>query len=974
MNRRISRRAFCKAGTHVKGILILNENNFYATAMSNEKAFVLQKLCREDQEMPGTTGLIGNAFLSNGFRKIRIFLSSHCGDGGRFDSMREEVACALEGNGTTPFQVYLWGRNGASTEQAGTRFLSELADCDLVVFVIDNERGVTPGVQKEIDQAIRFNKRCLYYFCSEFSLSPTSLQEQLAGMDGPTYRIVDRWDLITDCIVHDLLEDIFMRYRGWCNGTIISIEEQSESKMEFIDAIDGAQLPKNAIADLPRLLDVMRCILSVRQSEEPPKEGVDKEVAKLAKAAFLDLTIDSFDPSSLVGVVKQIVPTQYGPVIEKRWKANMYYFRGDSASAIEFLNVALKKAQDLNLESWFIDDILIDLRNIDTDLNGMTARWGRYQEQLSSSDREVSFPLLDRAISDAYEKIDENRARDITKSYGVIFHGENIRGMIEPICKAFVIAACFGSLTHVSRIGLHIKSVLLYLCSKYRDSRLNATLLKFSIAQEGQDDIRRTIQAFDELCLDVDDQSAKEVFDFCVNYKALSAVSTRVFAAFEHVGYYMNEIDFAKAAAVFLDKAEKAQINNDGWQPTPKSIFAAMQANVKRLDLSWMIDYCIRALKNENFFWYTESLRFLASAEIEYCELSEKQIRDLVNAIDHIAEADTEDVRTQTYICNALIVLNSQLADGWRVPIDQIAKKTSDECLVYYEAFTGEKSSDTHLEKLVRKSLERIESDNETQGKRGYSLGVNEYQKAIAIFGEMENPQQDLVCRMYKACLKTLQNTVFDISGKVHAREAMCELISKFGVSMLDPEKQAQIILSDKTVLLQGEAFELESKVLLSVWIDVVSLLVGRDSNSAIYTSVARCYESDKFTQANAGTAMKFLIKNVSFDFPSSTMGLIYAYACFLAKSTHFQLKVRGYELLQAFLYKEDFQASAAQVMFDGYISQTPKVKQVIIDSIPQINTFDSDLADELRKMVLCDNATNVVDYLKQAEAGQKLV
>ena len=73
MNRRISRRAFCKAGTHVKGILILNENNFYATAMSNEKAFVLQKLCREDQEMPGTTGLIGNAFLSNGFRKIRIF-------------------------------------------------------------------------------------------------------------------------------------------------------------------------------------------------------------------------------------------------------------------------------------------------------------------------------------------------------------------------------------------------------------------------------------------------------------------------------------------------------------------------------------------------------------------------------------------------------------------------------------------------------------------------------------------------------------------------------------------------------------------------------------------------------------------------------------------------------------------------------------------------------------------------------------
>lgn len=924
--------------------------------------------------MPKTTDLIGNTFLSNSFRKIRIFLSSHCGDCGRFDSMRKEVAYALEGDGTTPFQVYLWGRNGASTEQAGSRFLSELADCDLVVFVVDNERGVTPGVQKEIDQAIRFNKRCLYYFCSEYSQSPTSLQEQLTGVDGPTYRVVDRWDLITECIVHDLLEDIFVRYRGWCNGTIISIGEQIDSETKLIGAIDGAQLPKNAIADLPGLLDVMRCILPVRQSEEPPKEGIDKEVTKLAKAAFLDLTMDSFDPSGLVSVVKQVVPTQYGPVIEKRWKANMYYFRGDLVSAIEFLNVALKEAQDLNLEMWFIDDILIDLRNIDIELNGMDARWGQYQELLSSSDREVSFPLLDRAISDTYEKIDENRARDITKSYGVIFHGENSKGMFDPICKAFAIAACFGSLTHVSRIGLHIKSILLYLCSKYRDARLNATLLKFSIAQEAQDDIRRTIQAFDELCLDVDDQSAKEVFDFCANYKALGAVSTRVFAAFEHVGYYMNNTDFVKAAAAFVDKAEKAQINNDGWQPTPKSIFAAMRVNAKRLDSSWIIDYCIRALKNENFFWYTESLKFLASAEIEYCELSEKQIRDLVNAIDHITEAEKDDIRMQTYICNALIVLNSQLADSWRASLDQIAEKISDEYLMHYKTYTEEKPSDTNLKKLVRKSLERIESDNETQGKKGYSLGINEYQKATAVFVEMESPDQDLACRMYKACLKTLQNSIFDIAGKVHACEAMCELISEFGVSVLDPKKQTQTILSDKTALLQGEAFGLENKVLLSVWIDVVSLLVGQDNSSAIYTSVARCYESDKFTQANAGTAMRFLIKNASCDFPSSTIGLIYAYACFLAKSTHFQLKVRGYELLQAFLYKEDFQASAAQVMFDGYMSQTPRVKQVIIDSISQINTFDSELADEIRKMVLRDNATNVVDYLKQAEVEQKLV
>lgn len=104
--------------------------------------------------------------LRNDFRKIRVFISSKCGDSepgnlGRFDRMRREIAKRLDSSPV--FAPYLWERGGASTANAEQNYIGELNDSDICVVVIDNKVGVTPGVQKEVDQVIQTDKRALFF-------------------------------------------------------------------------------------------------------------------------------------------------------------------------------------------------------------------------------------------------------------------------------------------------------------------------------------------------------------------------------------------------------------------------------------------------------------------------------------------------------------------------------------------------------------------------------------------------------------------------------------------------------------------------------------------------------------------------------------------------------------------------------------------------------------------------------------------
>ena len=95
-------------------------------------------------------------------RKIKVFISSICGDKAKYDRVRAELKEAIES--TNLAEVYLFEDRGASTLTAGSHYTWALEDSDVCIFLIDNADGVTAGVQKEGDTARRCNIKSIYYF------------------------------------------------------------------------------------------------------------------------------------------------------------------------------------------------------------------------------------------------------------------------------------------------------------------------------------------------------------------------------------------------------------------------------------------------------------------------------------------------------------------------------------------------------------------------------------------------------------------------------------------------------------------------------------------------------------------------------------------------------------------------------------------------------------------------------------------
>lgn len=196
-------------------------------------------------------------------------------------------------------------------------------------------------------------------------------------------------------------------------------------------------------------------------------------------------------------------------------------------------------------------------------------------------------------------------------------------------------------------------------------------------------------------------------------------------------------------------------------------------------------------------------------------------------------------------------------------------------------------------------------------------------------------------------------------------------MLRLFGDSALGFGGPTKSLLENKSLLFGVEGLGKETKLLLSVWIDVLAILLKMPFENDLFTAIALCYRSDVYTQAHAGDAVVNLVKlDKAASLPEAMRGFLFSYSCYLAKSLHFQLNLRGLKLLAAFLSDGAFRQAAAQALYDGYMGQSPRGKQIIIDAIPAIRMCDEEMAEELRAMVLRDNTTTAVAHLQKREAG----
>ena len=164
-------------------------------------------------------------------RKIQVFISSICGDTGKYDKVRANLKKAIEDTGLA--DVYTFEGKGSSVMTAREHYTLALENSDVCIFLIDNADGINPGVQNEIDTVRRCNIKALYYFCDETEKKMTEFQKSLLGADNAKSKTIHSFSELSQEGVQALVNDIVMIYVYYCRGSLIPKFKETDTNIHL---------------------------------------------------------------------------------------------------------------------------------------------------------------------------------------------------------------------------------------------------------------------------------------------------------------------------------------------------------------------------------------------------------------------------------------------------------------------------------------------------------------------------------------------------------------------------------------------------------------------------------------------------------------------------------------------------------------------------------------------------------------------
>ena len=357
-------------------------------------------------------------------QKIKVFISSICGVE-KYDRVRIELKSAIEA--TQLAEVYTFENKGASTLPAGNHYTWALEDSDVCIFLIDNADGIKPGVQSEIDTVKKHDIKALYYFCDETQKEKTALEQSLMGTHFAKSKTVHSFNELSQDGAHALIDDIIAVYHYYCIGRI-GLKSDGVDEIQSV-GIAGAEkyqlptIPKTTLKNVDKCRNyILKFVLGYSRGRYPNETEKTSEFdewgLQFLPILFEGKSIKHFNTAMYLDTLKAQQDDEHYQIVQIRWQAIQAYFAGDIEKCVEHLETALDLAKKTAQPTWVIKDILIDLRN---------QHWTRCtaknefsdtpaQKELTESDEEIYYPILDRIHESLHEKYTEGLYKKKTES------------------------------------------------------------------------------------------------------------------------------------------------------------------------------------------------------------------------------------------------------------------------------------------------------------------------------------------------------------------------------------------------------------------------------------------------------------------------------------------------------------------------------------------------------------------------------
>lgn len=763
-------------------------------------------------------------------KKINVFISSICGEE-KYDNVRRALKEKIEK--TQLANVYIFEEEGASTLNAEDHYTFALENSDVCIFLIDNEDGIRPGVQKEIDTVKKRNIKALYYFCYENSQETTALEKGLKGAKFAKSKRIFKFDQLVQNGAQDLINDIVNIYRYYCQGRIV-VTAGMENDMQQINIARMESLKVQIISKtVLENIDKCKCyILKLVTGWDPhhfidgkeKTSEIDEWCEQFLSVMFEGKSIKSFNLGLLLETLEKEQTPEYYRIVQIRWKAIQAYFLNDVEKCITYLKSALELARETNQPTWVTNDILVDLRNKHWTLCTINSAFTNCeaQDELDNSDEKVYYPLLDRINESLHEEYMKGLYKKKTQSPYTITLGNSLGQKAELLASSYIVSMYNGSLTHILLFYEKIKDFLFYLCCTDDDWNFRRDLFKLAVYSGKKKEITAIQTSYPEVLNSLTAQDAVKVIDFCNNHPIWHDRVKSQLLAFGAVGYFLSDDHFKQYETILLGEIKKWLKDGKALTVIGESIFEGMSGVAYRMSQDTLAEICCLFIERHYSRWYIDMFRFIGNY-IDLSKMNEKNAKKIVSCIIQIMENEQERNQIQ-YAMQFLCTLRKQ-NHGMTQELDNKIAECFPEFYggLYKLETTEDKKSD--YPEFINEYIEKVKNSNKTQGAHGtfYAHGTRDIVSIrVMLISESEvEYNSEIVDSVISTVAETLLLSKEDINTKIDALVLLMGIIVKY------PDAYKRNIDIYNEIYQKVDKIDTAENDFMSTNIDSISLSIG---------------------------------------------------------------------------------------------------------------------------------------------------
>ena len=709
-------------------------------------------------------------------RKLTVFISSKINK--RYKVVRKALKELLLETGMVA-SVYAFEKEGANSRDVKSAYLDEVSRSDVCLFLIDNADGVSDAVYAEHERARRDGIHRLYFFCNERKKTPTELQKELMNTGEVKY----------DDSIHDfsdfpkkayksVLQDIIDIYRR--TRTSVSDVSSNESKM------DNMQL--NTFILTKDFYNQYTAESKLTQILNPYNLNLPIEDSKLINtyddlcADFLSVVIGRsvFNLDNFTQLKNSIISMHEDylkRIVEMRLNAVANYFSNNLNGCYQNIKNAYEEAkEEPKIPTWFLNDIVIDMRNISTaidNLNNKILLNSEAQIILNDSPEIVYYPLLDRFDSSHKSDLLDDYFEMATQSpYSQRF--DTLNHTFNFIASCFNIAVRFGSLTQILATSKRYGDTLFVKFNNTKDFKLFFELIKILITANQVKKLNSIVSAFSKTASFI---TSTEIDTLIKSIQTIPLEIDKISAhlmVLENFGYYFSEEQYKLETDFFFRFAFQWCGDETRILYFGDRILKTVRKNIGRMRPCLVAELLVSFFENNLRRFYDEVLRILYRMDLK--QVNEKEQIKLVEYC--ISLLRDSNFSVSGALGEAVIALRKSININIDLLDKAVKKYRPDFYLKEYDLEVNQSNLIKHIESYIKQIDQRNQSAQESKY-YGYAYSPCDVIRNILEAGNVILTE-DIASRIVVVLEKTITNKVQQVDQKIPAIQLAIFMYHKY--------------------------------------------------------------------------------------------------------------------------------------------------------------------------------------------------